>query len=220
MSNKLIKIMIILEILLLSSSISVSSQVDDTKFGVNEGDSFKLTLSKLSGDYEDFGSEGQVSTFTVLDAEPGYLNSLRVEEDSGSDTQTLIMYLDEPGEFIIFTDWDYWEANGADVLVDDFSFDTNSVSITNGDEEFTFLGEQSSEGFFMKVEYTYFKDTGIIKKFAIKMDVDLMGVVSKGEMVIEYGDKSSPGFLPGFEFYLVLISLTTLVIPLAKRRKR
>ncbi|MHA2251603.1 MAG: hypothetical protein ACXAD7_14660 [Candidatus Kariarchaeaceae archaeon] len=236
-------------LLLISSIMTVgAADVDTTKLGVSNGDEFTFVIDKstsLLGDdytagwdidtYEPlYVKEGEEMTMKIINATPaaswwsgGY--QIIVELGNGTHTITSEQSL-ETGEFVTFTDWDYWEANAtAEFEMAEAEGLVGSFTIDNGEEEFILkasfdykddiLGTKSKGS----SDIRYEKSTGVLLYKKEKVEASSEALTIRFEDVYYRKGYDVPvsgsGFLPGLEYTIALISISLMLIPIRNRRR-
>ena len=236
--------------LLFSSVTPIVAAVDTTTIGENDNDEFVFVVDKytsLFGDVYSPGFWGDADvkaggqfTMKILNSTPSkYYYSenyyMEVEFDNGThqseydlDLPVGVSETDPSMEFVIFTDWDFWEQSIDEALtISKEAGDIGSYSIDNGETDFTVKtslsvkdGGASSKSV---TETIYEKSTGVLLyeysqdtlssplfswNFESKIRRDGFTPPSSG---------SDGGFLPGFELFFAFSAIVIVVFFLKKK---
>ena len=118
MKHYMLKIAITFGLILLLHASSVATAIDTTKVGVQNGDTFSLKVTSMTGllaqyQNEDLTAENyslyanETVSFKVIDAVP-VKDAISVDVTTHQDTFNVPLNLTYFGSPIIYTDWVYW----------------------------------------------------------------------------------------------------------------
>ncbi|MHA2248796.1 MAG: hypothetical protein ACXAD7_00475 [Candidatus Kariarchaeaceae archaeon] len=228
-------------LLLIISVTLASSEIDTSKIGVADGDEFTFTVTNYNVDESfDMGDgmdmkKGDTIKVTVDDATLSTTNGISITIKMGDTTETEDNIMDEFGSFAVFTDWDYWEANSSNlgiIDIEDMVGATPEFLISNGD---TLFEVESSVSFEFPTEYaaligykswdisaflSYEKETGVIEKMDTEWELTLDDdSTEKMRMTFERGSGSDGPSIPGFGFYVSIVTLSLVALPLIRKRR-
>ncbi|MHA2251604.1 MAG: hypothetical protein ACXAD7_14665 [Candidatus Kariarchaeaceae archaeon] len=232
--------------LLISSVMTVgAADVDTTKLGVSNGDEFTFVIDKSTSLFGDgyspgydvdtfeplYVKEGGELTMKIVNATPAmdYWGDFEILAEFGNGTHTITTEQTVgSGEFVIFTDWDFWETN----ITTEFEASqaegmVGSYSIENGEEEFIFKSsfEYEEDGATTKgsIDIRYEKSTGVLLYKKDKVEASSAFLSFKFEDIYYRKGYDVPesgrGFIPGFELVIGILSITLLLVPIRNRRR-
>ncbi|MCY3412645.1 MAG: hypothetical protein INQ03_13490 [Candidatus Heimdallarchaeota archaeon] len=205
-------------------TLTVVGAQDTSKVGISSGDrwEFKVAKNTVTDD------SGNIDVFEISESEGGEVAvgdtfEFEISSDVASDGSYEFTYdngdvravgdgdLSEFGSDAVFTDWDYWKTDAKNSGL----FDGMDVTVTDGDELFSAVGEINLFGTIMKLEASYHKSTGIMDFISLKFSQDDV----TEELLLENVTGATASSIPGFGMYAALLSLVAM-IPLVSSRRR
>jgi hypothetical protein len=213
------------------NSLEDQVQLDATKLGVQDGDSFNFKVSRLSGDIKEAINEGETMTLNqgdtfeleITDATITTNDEIKTTTIMGDDSEIEMNVLDEWNNYVIYNHWEYWEnlpeTNYA-------AFKESDVVISSDSGSFGVVETLSSDltGAVTHLDVlqkaVYEKSNGVLQTFHTKMERTWEnGTVSLDEFLVERGG-GGDSMIPAFRFFEIIITLFIVTTPVVLKRKR
>lgn len=215
---------------------SVVADVDKTQIGIAAGDEWEFEVLECTRPWDcdpmDL-NKGDIYTYKVIsdpDEEGNYTRELvQPNGDIVESTALLTWFMAEA----VYTDWDYWENDGAIDILDWFYMKSGEITIDNTDDELFianytisddshvhFMSDPVKTGFLhLTLELKYFKDSGVRDYHYLYIESSdpfyPNGTTEFENITLEISTNGILGYeLPAILF--ALIAITPLII---KKRK-
>jgi hypothetical protein len=235
-------------VLLISNAMMISAADPDlSKMGVSNGDTFTFVVDKATSlfteeyivgfDYTTFddlsiaeGSEFTMKITNTTVIHDAFFDEYNILAEFSDGMETITMEVDLfDNDFLTFTDWTFWETNlTAEMEAAKAAGEISSFTVENGEEEFVLkhTNETKTDGGSSKesTEWRIEKATGVINYYSDRDKISSPILSLDFETTFRRVGYDKPGsasaFLPGFEWYIGMLALTLIVLPLRQKLNR